>query len=91
MVAVRAGWKGGVDHVCRAGRWCRSFMRAVVDAGHGRWPARYAITDIHIFAASWAANQIKWVITGQKVPEDVSAESSTRPGMTFTVTLDRTG
>jgi len=35
----------------------------------------YAQGDIHIFAASWASNQVKWVQRGQKVPDDTWAET----------------
>ncbi|MFI5913168.1 hypothetical protein [Dactylosporangium sp. NPDC051541] len=36
----------------------------------------YAQGDIHIFAASWASNQVKWVQRGQKVPDDTWAETA---------------
>ncbi|WP_433220623.1 hypothetical protein ACQP00_18340 [Dactylosporangium sp. CS-047395] len=35
-----------------------------------------ALSDIHIFAASWAANQVKYVARGQQVPDDVWAETA---------------
>jgi hypothetical protein len=36
----------------------------------------YALTSIHIFAASWAANQVKHVNAGQPVPDDVWADTA---------------
>ncbi|GAA3265256.1 hypothetical protein Dvina_16595 [Dactylosporangium vinaceum] len=40
----------------------------------------YAQSSIHIFAASWASNQVKYVQRGQPVPDDTWADTARLTG-----------